>query len=141
MGGLANRRRGEAARRALIVRPILLAGLFAASSAAHPCGYCVEDKIAAVYDHGAVMQAIGRRQTTVFFFIDGPIRESRSRLHALAESTPGVQHGSVRVSVEAASLALAIDPRRANLATVQNRLEKKLRPLGLSLLVMQTMDH
>jgi len=46
----------------------------------------------------------------------------------------------VRVSVELASLALAFDAQRTSLAAVQNILDKKLSPMGLSLLAMQVKD-
>ena len=123
------------------MRSLAFAGLLVLSFEAGVCGYCVEDKVAAVYDHASVMQAIAKRQTVVFFAIDGPMRESRHRLQAIAESVPGVEKGSAHASLEAASLAIAFDPRRASRAAVQRVLEQKLRPLGLSLLVMKTMDR
>ena len=48
------------------------------------CGYCVEDKIATVYDHAAVTQARAQKQTTVYFAIDGTIRDSASALVAFS---------------------------------------------------------
>ena len=123
------------------MRSLACAALLGLSLEADACGYCVEDKVAAVYDHASVMQAIAKRQMVVFFAIDGPMRESRLRLQAIAESVPGVEKGSGRASLEGASLAIAFDPRRASLAAVQRVLGQKLRPLGLSLLVLKTMDR
>ena len=100
------------------------------------CGYCVEDKIAAVYDYAAVQQAASRKQTTVYFAIDGRIGEQAPKLQKLVSSVPGVQQGSARVSVEAAALAVAFDPARVSLGVLQRNLEAKLRPLGLSLLLL-----
>lgn len=102
------------------------------------CGYCVEDKIAAVYDHAAVAQAAAQKQTVAYFAIDGAIRDTKARLESLLGATKGIRKGSLRVSVESASLAVMFDPRRVSLGAVQRALEQKLRPLGLTLLVLDT---
>ncbi len=120
-------------------------GLFLGAAAADgfACGVCVEDKIAAVYDHAVVTQALQAKHVIVFFAIDGKLvagERTRSAIEAVARSVPGVDRASVRVSVELASLALAFDAQRTSLAAVQNILDKKLSPMGLSLLAMQVKD-
>lgn len=105
---------------------------------ASACGYCVEDKIAAVYDYAALAQAKARRQTTVYFAIDGTIRDPASSLKSAAERTKGVEKGSARVSVEAKALAVTFDPRRTALPALQGALEKALKPRGLELLLLDT---
>lgn len=125
------------------MRRILIAAWLAASGSAYACGYCVEDKIAAVYDHAAVARAIGQKHPVVFFAIDGNLKQddsTRRRIDAIAASTPGVDPRSVRLSLDAASLAVAFDPRRTSLVTVQSALERKLAALGLSLLAMRIME-
>ena len=112
--------------------------LFAGSALA--CGVCVEDKIAAVYDHVAVQHALAAKRTMVFFHIDGKLvisERSKRSISEIARATSGVDPASVRVSCELASLALAFDGRRTNLVQVQQNLEKKLSAQGLSLLAMQ----
>ena len=112
-------------------------------TAASACGYCVEDKIAAVYDHAAVSRALQENRTVVFFAIDGALRTGEAekrKLEGIVASVPGVDRQSVRLSIELATLALAFDPRRANLGQVQNVLDRKLAALGLSLLAMRVMD-
>ena len=49
------------------------AGLLAlvAATPAIGCGHCVEDKVAAVYDHGLIMKALGEHHQVVFFGIEG----------------------------------------------------------------------
>ena len=124
------------------MRAALLA-LLLASSHALACGVCVEDKIAAVYDHAAVHQALAAKRTVVFFHIDGKLVVSEGTKRAIAEivrTTPGVDSASVRVSCELASMALAFDGRRTNLVKVQQNLEKRLSSQGLSLLAMQVRD-
>lgn len=108
------------------------------------CGVCVEDKIAAVYDHAAVQQALAAKRTVVFFHIDGKlIADERTKrgIAVIARATPGVDAASVRVSCELASLALAFDGRRTNLVKVQESLEKRLAAQGLSLLAMQVRER
>lgn len=126
------------------MRSALSVALLAASTAALACGYCVEDKIAAVYDHAAVTRALEAKQVVVYFAIDGKLvagERTRRAIEAIARSAPGVDRGSIRVSVELASLALAFDARRTSLAAVQHILDKKLSPMGLSLLAMQVRDR
>jgi len=126
-----------------MARAALLAVLLAASPAAFACGHCVEDKVASVYDHAAVTRAIAAKHTVVFFAIDGTLKPGqpmRLRIERLAASVPGVDAASVRLSMELASLALAFDSRRTTLLDVQAGLERKLAPLGLSLLAMRLMD-
>ena len=121
------------------MRGALLALLFVCAPAL-ACGVCVEDKIAAVYDHAAVQQAVAAKRTVVFFHIDGKLvvsERSKRAIAELARATPGVDPASVRVSCELASMALAFDGRRTSLVKVQESLEKRLSAQGLSLLAMQ----
>ena len=124
------------------MRAALLALLV--SSKALACGVCVEDKIAAVYDHAAVHQALAAKRTVVFFHIDGKLiadERTRRSISGIARATPGVDAASVRVSCELASLALAFDGKRTSLVKVQQSLEKRLSAQGLSLLAMQVRDR
>jgi hypothetical protein len=116
---------------------LLLCALAFASSV-FACGYCVEDKIAAVYDHAALTQARAKKQTVVYFAIDGAIRDAAPFLKTIIEQTQGVEKGSARVSVEAQALAVTFDPRRVALPTLQSAVEKALRPRGLGLLLLDT---
>jgi hypothetical protein len=99
--------------------------------------------VAAVYDHAAVSRALAGKSIVVFFAIDGTIPPGAAALRhiaALAASTPGVDKDSVRISRETASLAVSFDPRRGNLAHVQESLDRALAATGLSLLAMRVMD-
>lgn len=119
----------------------LLLALHAASASA--CGHCVEDKVAAVYDHAAAQQAFTRKHQVAFFGIDGPLtldERSRRELEALLRDIPLVDQGSIRISLESAALSAAFDPRRASFAQVQRALERKLSPKKLFLLPLRVMD-
>ena len=122
----------------------LVALFLAAPLAAQACGYCVEDKVASVYDHAAIVRALQASQTVVFFAIDGslsPGDAQRRKLESLFSSTSGVEKGSVRLAMETATVSLAFDPRRTTLGKLQNALERRLSPLGLSLLPMRLMER
>lgn len=124
----------------------LLAALVLACNApaAFACGYCVEDKIAATYDHAVVARALGRKHHVAFFHIDGPLvpgESTRRALEAAAESVAGVDKGSVRVSMEALTISFAFDPERAPLVKAQSALERKLAARKLSLMPLRVMDR
>ena len=123
-----------------------LAGMAMALQAgiAAACGYCVEDKIAATYDHAVLTRAIAQKHSVAFFHIDGglaPGEATRRWLETAAESSPGVDRGSVRVSVDTATVSFAFDPKAAPLARVQSAIEKRLAAKKLSLMPLRVMDR
>ena len=127
----------------MILRKTLALVLLTAGQAAVACGYCVEDKIAATYDHAVVTRALGLSHHIAFFHIDGPLAPgngTRRTLEAAAESTAGVDKGSVRVSVESLTISLAFDPQRTSLAKVHGALERKLAAKKLTLMPLRVID-
>jgi len=115
---------------------------FAATSFA--CGYCIEDKIAAVYDHAVVTRATAQKHQVVFFAVEGQMPAgdaSRHALEAIAESAAGVDKGSARVSIESASLSVAFNPARAPFAGMERSLSRKLAARGLSVAILRVMDQ
>jgi hypothetical protein len=120
----------------------LLAGLLAtlATAGALACGYCVEDRIAAVYDHALGQRVAASGHQLAYFAWDGPTERSeavRLKMVALAQASAGVDPGSVRVSMEPAAIAVAFDPRRTSAAAVGAALQKKLETLKLSVIALQ----
>ena len=112
-----------------------------AGTAAIACGYCVEDRIAAVYDHALLQRTLASKHQIVFFAWDGPLTRSeaaRQKMLALGEATPGVDKGSTRVSMEPAALAVAFDPQRSSIQSIQAALQKTLAPMKLSVTLLQT---
>lgn len=113
------------------------------AKASGDCSHCVEDRIAAVFDPAIVAQALDRKHHVAFFAIDGTLVPeicTGRAIEAIAESAFGVDKGSVRMSVETASLSLAFDPLRVAFAAVQSVLDRKLAAIRLSLLPMRIMD-
>lgn len=116
----------------------LLAALGAGPALA--CGHCVEDRIAAVYDHALVQRTLASQHRLAYFAWEGrlPIDQaSRRRLLAQVEAVAGVDKGSVRVSMEPAAIAFSFDPRRSDGASIEAAIQRKLAPLGVSLVPLQ----
>jgi hypothetical protein len=119
----------------------LLLGL--AAQGAQACGLCIEDKIAAVYDHAAVTRALGQKHHVLFFVLDGQLAGTvaeKRLLEQVASSVNGVDPGSVRVSSELASLSVAYDPARVKFAVLERALQLKLHKRGLRLELLRVMD-
>jgi hypothetical protein len=84
-----------------MIHRAVLAGLLLAAQGALACGYCVEDKVAMVYDHSVIVRALNKRHEVAFLAIEGPLAASPRRqreLERAIESTPGVDRASARVS-------------------------------------------
>ena len=120
------------------MRAIELAGvLLLASSEALACGYCVEDKIAATYDHAVVTHALARKHVVIFMHVDGAV-PSRRALERAVYSVPAVDRATARVSADLLTVSFAFDPARTGLGAVQARIEKRL---GVALMPLQVMER
>jgi len=144
MGRCTAGRHGQGARGALTVRSVIAGALLVLSPAAVACGYCVEDKIAGVYDHAVVERALGAGHSIAFFHIDGTIvpgEGTRRLLETLANTAAGVDKGSARVSIESQAVSVAYDPRRAPFGSVHRALEKKFGVKNLRLMPLKVMEQ
>lgn len=55
--------------------------------AALACGACVEDRVAATYDHAIINAAIAKHQQVVFVAVDGPISAETIDAHIVAAAS------------------------------------------------------
>lgn len=127
-----------------MTRFLILVVFLGQTSFARACGYCVEDKIASAYDHAVVTRALARKHHVVFFHIDGSVPAgdpAKRMLEYLVGSSEGVDRGSVRLSLDTATLSFAFDPARAPLASLQTGLEKKLARHNLALMPLRIMEE
>jgi len=118
---------------------MILLGL---TSTALACGYCIEDKIAVVYDYGVVTHALSRHHQVVFFAVEGtivPNEKLRRALKTALESLSGVDKGSTRVSGAPAAVSAAFDPTRVSAAAMEQALSRKLASHGLSITTLRVM--
>ena len=93
-----------------LARALALA-LVATPIAAAACGACVEDKVAATYDHAVVTRAAARHDVVVYAGIEGRGNaEALARaVKAAAARTHGVDRSSIRVSAHPAAVSFAMD--------------------------------
>jgi hypothetical protein len=107
------KRRLSAGKRSLYGAMVIAMALAAAiSPPSWACGACVEDAIAATYDHATIRAAIAKRQQVVFVSIEGGDKARVVRvLASAARKVRGVQAGTLRTAVSppAFSFALAAD--------------------------------
>jgi len=107
--------------------------------AARACDACLEDKIAATYDWQVVAAATQHGHTVVFTAIAGPVSRSEAGLAAAlaraVAATPGVDRGTVRVSLSPPAVSFACE-RRAATATAAAA-SRRLRARGLSLAIVR----
>jgi hypothetical protein len=137
----APKQRTETAMNKLFICAGLLLAIH--SPASFACGHCVEDKIAAVYDHAVVTQALKMKHQVLFFAVDGPLPNTEAELQTLQRavaSVYGVDTNSTRISTAAASLSVAIDPRHITIPMIERSLKMKLAQRKLSLQLLRIMD-
>jgi len=103
--------------RALLLGVLSSLGLLvAAADVARTCGLCVEDKVAATFDAGVLARAARIGHVVVYAELRGPAAgaptELRDHVARTLAHTPGVDPGTVRVSLDPPAAAFACDPRR-----------------------------
>ena len=88
----------------------LLAAALLAPGAAHACGACIEDKVAATYDHAVVTNATQHGKAVVFAEPREPVGGARfaKAAAASAKRTRGVDPATVRTSTEPPTLSFAL---------------------------------
>jgi hypothetical protein len=75
------------------------------------CGVCIEDKVAATYDHEVVVRAAAKGKVMVFCEVAGPLdpRQIRNAVHRVR----GADSASVRISLESAAVSFALDAKQS----------------------------
>ena len=108
------------------------------------CGYCDEDRIAAVYDHGVIGKSLERHHEVAFFALEGPLRsgpESRRLIERALVSEAAIDLASLRVSVDSASLSLAYDGMRIQHGRISGTLNRKLAVHGLRVSLLKVIER
>jgi len=115
------------------VATALAVSWMAVATTAAACGYCVDDKVAAAYDHAVVESALAQGHEMAFLSLDlarPATRDTQAAIQKAIERIPGVDRGSVRVALEAGGLSLAFDPKRAPPGRLLDALDTAVAPLG-----------
>jgi len=129
-GSGSGRARPHASSLALLVAAVAL------PAAAWSCGACVEDKVAATYDHAVVQRAAAAGDTMVFCEVAGHF--DMGQMRRAATRANGVVAHSVRVSTEQQALSFAIDARRQSPQAAAQAMQQAL-PHGVRLNIVRVM--
>lgn len=100
------------------------------------CGHCLEDKVAAVYDHIIITKAVREKHLVAFFGIEGPFiinAASKQEMQKIMSSINGVDPNTSRVSLETGSISLAFNPTFVSYPMLLKALEMKLQRKKLSI--------
>lgn len=128
------------ARAAKAAAAIAIASLGSTASA---CGFCDEDRIAAVYDHAVIARALERHYRVVYFAIEGAMPDaarSRRLVSRALQAAKGIDARSGRISIEPASLGVAYDPKRTRPEEIATTLNRELALAGLVVSVLRVME-
>jgi hypothetical protein len=107
-------------------RVITVALVAFAPAASLACGACVEDKIAATYDHGVVEQAVANGDVIVFCEVTGSL--DAQRLMQATRRVHGINPKSVRLSAQPPALSFAVDPSVRSPQAAVNAAQRSLAP-------------
>jgi len=116
----------------------------AAHGMARACGHCLEDKIAATYDAAVLKLAARRGLVVVFTEIRGPAAgappELAARIRRAIESAPGVEPGTVRVSLDPPAASFACRPGTREREAAVEAATRGLVTRRLSLVTLEVAD-
>ena len=111
-----------------------------AGGAALACGHCVEDRIAAVYDHALVQRTQANGQQLAYFAWHSKAATNEARRLQMVRSVsalPGIVPGSTRVSMQPEALAVAFDPRRSSREAIDATVLAGLRKMDVAIVPLQ----
>jgi hypothetical protein len=121
-----------------------LLSLFAAAPMlAAACGVCIEDKMAATYDHAVITSAVNQGHAVVFAEMIGVPSSNAAQTRKIIqafEATPGVDRGSVRVSLNPAAISFAIDERKTEVQGIFAAAKSTLKS-GVRFEIIRTLRH
>ena len=123
---------------------LLASLLLMSTSSAIACGHCIEDKVAAVYDHTIVVKAVHEKHVVAFFGIEGPLvvnNISKQEIQKVIGSINGVDPNTSRISLETGSISLAYNPTLLSYPALLDSLDKKFKVKKLSVFPLQVLSQ
>ena len=123
-----------------LVAAIAATGLLA-PAAATACGVCIDDKVAAAYDHAVVTRASERGQVVVFAEVSGrgAAADFVPAARRAAARVSGVVAASVRAAEAPASLSFALDARVRSPEAALAAVEKAAGKSGVRLALLKVL--
>ena len=122
-----------------MTRSFLANFLFLLNWNAFACGYCLQDRIASVYDHVLVAKTKQLNQKMLYLVWDGPAaRDEITKRHLLAivSRVRGVTKDSVRVALEPPTIGLAYQPLSISRERIETLLLQQLRSMNIVVSVL-----
>ena len=123
---------------------LLASLLLMCTSSVMACGHCIEDKVAAVYDHAIVVKAVHEKHIVAFFGIEGPLvvnTTSKQDIQKILGSINGVDLNTSRISLETGSMSLAFNPTILSYPALLDTLDKKLKAKKLSVFPLEVLSQ
>lgn len=111
-------------------------------SHATACGFCVEDKIASVYDHAIVMNALEEGNYVVFCAVvsgNSHREDFLPRLKSALHSIKGVDERNTKFSSENMALAFTYNPSKVGLDEILTTLRSRLKTNDTKLETLRVM--
>lgn len=112
-----------------------------AAASAQACGVCIDDKVAAAYDHEVVMRATDRGQVVVFAEVRGrgAAADFVPAARRAAARVRGVVAASVRAAEAPAALSFALDARVRSPEAALAAVEKAAATSGVKLALLKVL--
>ena len=123
---------------------LLASLLLMITSSVMACGHCIEDKVAAVYDHAIVAKAVHEKHVVAFFGIEGPLvvnSASKQDIQKMLSSINGVDPNTSRISLETGSISFAYNPTLISYPALLDSLDRKLKAKKLSVFPLEVLSQ
>jgi len=123
---------------------LLASLLLMSTSSVIACGHCIEDKVAAVYDHAIVVKAVYEKHIVAFFGIEGPLVVNtafKQEIQKILGSINGVDPNTSRISLETGSISFAYNPALLSYPTLMDSLDRKLKAKKLSVFPLEVLSQ
>ena len=120
-------------------RSLLASFLFLLNWNVFACGYCLQDRIASVYDHVLVAKTKQLNQKMLYLVWDGPAaRDETTKRHLLAivSRIRGVTKDSVRVALEPPTIGLAYQASIISRERIETLLLQELHSMKIVVSVL-----
>jgi len=109
------------------------------------CGICVEDQVAATYDHAVVARAEASGHRVLYAAVHGRnagAPRSDATLRRAIASVAGADRNSIRLSALPPAASFAWNPRRSGAGAMLRAINDRLAGTGLTLVALRTFgDH
>lgn len=105
------------------------------------CEICVEDQVAATYDHAVVAQAEAAAHFVLFTAVRGKTAgtaSSQTTIRSAIASVAGVDRSSIRLSAAPPAVSFAWNPKGLASGAVLRAINKRLAGSGLALIALRT---